>query len=67
MNYTMHDAVDDQLHKLRMGLTGIMGLMRVGTKYEHKLARKHVRELKDIANTVNSITEYSELRKKVKA
>jgi hypothetical protein len=46
---------------------GMMGLMRVGTNYEHKLNRKAIKELKDIRYTINQIVEYTELRKKVKA
>jgi hypothetical protein len=65
MNITMDQAIDDNIHKLRMGLVGMMGLMRVGTNYEHKLSRKAIKELKDIRYTITQIVEYTELRKKV--
>lgn len=65
MNITMDQAIDDNIHKLRMGLVGMMGLMRVGTNYEHKLNRKAIKELKDIRYTITQIVEYTELRKKV--
>lgn len=67
MNITMDQAIDDNIHKLRLGLVGMMGLMRVGTNYEHGLNRNAIKELKDIQNTINQIVEYTELRKKVKA
>ena len=67
MNITMDQAIDDNIHKLRVGLVGMMGLMRVGTNYEHKLNRNAIKELKDIRSTINQIVEYTELRKKVNA
>lgn len=67
MNITMDQAIDENIHKLRMGLVGMMGLMRVATKYEHRLNKKAIKELKDIRYTIDQIVEYSELRKKVKA
>ena len=67
MNITMDQAIDDNIHKLRGGLVGMMGPMRGGTNYEHKLNRNAIKELKDIRSTINQIVEYTELRKKVKA